>query len=80
MAEKKNTRRDFTQIAFGVFQQSIGETVEDVPAAPPEVLAVRKAKSKAGAAGGLARRNSLTQEERTNLARLAATARWKKTP
>ena len=79
MKVKKNPRRDFTQIAFGVFQQSIGECVEDLPVETAEALATRKAKSKAGAAGGLARRNALTQEERTNLARIAATARWKKT-
>ena len=79
MTAKKNPRRDFTQIAFDVFQKSVGESAEIVHAETTEALATRKAKSKAGIAGGLARRNALTPEERTNLARVAATARWKKT-
>ena len=75
MAEKRNSRRDFTQIALAVFEQAVDETTPDAAAERQ-----RLAKSKAGAAGGAARRSALTPEERTNLARMAATARWKKTP
>ena len=71
MTDKKNPRKDFTQVAFGVFQQAIGE-VE-----PPKPLAGKKADSrKGGLKGGKARMESLTEEERVELATRAARARW----
>jgi hypothetical protein len=38
----------------------------------------REAKSKAGRKGGAARSTKLTSEQKSEIARLAATARWKK--
>jgi hypothetical protein len=60
------TRKDINQTAFSIMQQATGE-VEKPPA-----------KVDGRAAGGLARAKNQTKEDRIDLARLAATARWKK--
>jgi hypothetical protein len=66
MATKNNPRKDLNELAFSILQQATGE-VEKPPA-----------KVDGRAAGGLARAKKQTKEERIDLARLAATARWKK--
>lgn len=74
MTKKTNPRKDFTQVAFDVFKQAIGE-VE----APEEELTWKKADSqKGGLKGGKARAEKLTPEERSEIARKAAIARWNK--
>lgn len=45
----------------------------------PEMTANKKRASKAGSAGGPARAKALTPEQRSEIASLAAAARWKKT-
>lgn len=71
MKAKSNPRRDFTQIAFAVVQQATGE------AEPAPELTGKKADSrKGGLAGGKARAEKLTQEERSEIAKKAAKARW----
>jgi len=70
----KNTRKDFTQVAFRVAQIATGEAEPDKP------LTGKKAdSSKGGKKGGKARADKLTPEERSEIARIAAQARWKKT-
>ncbi|WP_374088071.1 hypothetical protein [Methylomicrobium lacus] len=72
MTKKTNPRKDFTQIAFDVFQQATGEIEE-----PDEELTGKKADSqKGGLKGGKARAEKLTPEERPEIARKAAKARW----
>jgi hypothetical protein len=72
MTKKTNPRKDFTQTAFNVFQQATGE-VES----PDEELTGKKADSqKGGLKGGKARAEKLTPEERSEIARNAAKARW----
>jgi hypothetical protein len=60
-------RKDINQTAFSIVQQATGEIDK-----PPTKVDGRSA-------GGLARAKNQTKEDRIDLARLAATARWKKT-
>ncbi len=73
MSTRTNKRRDFSQVAFDVVQQATGE-------APKHKLTGKKADSrKGGLKGGKARADKLTPEERVEIARTGARARWKKT-
>jgi hypothetical protein len=65
-------KKDSTQIAFDVVQRASG-AAEEVPLTPKQARG-----RKAGLKGGVARANSLTPEERTKAAQVAAQARWKK--
>jgi hypothetical protein len=65
-------RKDFTQTALDVFKQATRE----VPKPAPSPMKV--ARKKAGAKGGASRAASLTPEQRAEIARTAAQARWKK--
>lgn len=67
-------RKDFTQIAFDVVQQATGEVVK------PEESAKIKAGRKGGLKGGDARAKAMTAEQRAEVARIAASVRWKKRP
>lgn len=72
MKNKPITRRDFSQIAFDVVAIATGEKE------PPKPLTGKKAdSSKGGKKGGKARADKLTPEERSEIARKAAQARWK---
>lgn len=65
------SRKDFTQVAFRVAQIATGEAEPDKP------LTGKKAdSSKGGKAGGKARAEKLTPEERSEIAKKAAKARW----
>ncbi|MFZ2302404.1 MAG: histone H1 [Gallionella sp.] len=67
------SRKDFTQVAFRVVQIATGESEPDKP------LSGKKAdSSKGGKKGGKARAEKLTPEERSEIAKKAAEARWKK--
>lgn len=59
-------KKDVNQTAFSIAQQATGEAKK-----PPVETDKR-------AAGGLARAKNQSKDERIDLARLAATARWKK--
>lgn len=62
----EGVKKDLNQSAFAIVQQTTGEAEK-----PP-------AKTDKRAAGGLARSKNQSKDERIDLARLAATARWKK--
>ena len=65
-------KKDFTQVAFRVAQIATGEAEPDKP------LEGRKANSsKGGKVGGKSRADKLTAEQRSEIAKKAATARWK---
>ena len=66
-------RKDFTQIAFDVVQRATGEAAKRLAPSPKTI-----ASSKGGKTGGRTRMASLTPEQRTELAKQAATARWAK--
>ena len=66
------TKKDFTQTAFDIFQQAIGD--KEKPQQPSEHKANS---SKGGKIGGFSRAKRLTEEERVAQAKKAADARWK---
>ena len=67
-------RKDFSQIAFDVVQQAIGEVV------PEPIDDKKKAAQESGRRGGLkggtARAATLTPEQRSEIAKKAAAKRW----
>lgn len=73
MKTKPTSRRDFTQVAFAIVQQATGE-VEPTP----KLTGKKADSSKGGLKGGKARAEALTPEERSEIAKKAAKARWKK--
>lgn len=73
MTERKPKRpRDPNQLAKLVIDIASGEMEE------PRETARAKRASVAGAKGGPARAAALTPEQRTEIAKVAASARWKK--
>jgi hypothetical protein len=67
-------RKDFTQVAFDVVRRATGEV------AAPVQTKKQVSGRKGGLKGGTARATALTPEQRAEIARTAAQARWKKTP
>jgi len=73
MTEKKPKRpRDPNQLAKLMVDIATGESVQ------PEKSAKEKRASKAGTVGGPARAKSLSAEQRSQIASIAAQSRWKK--
>ncbi len=72
MTKRTNPRKDFTQVAFAVVQQATGEAEPE-----PELTGKKADSRKGGLKGGKARAKKLTDEERSEIARKAAQARWK---
>ena len=73
MTTKTNPRKDFVQVAHSVFQQASGEAL------PKEELKGKKADSrKGGLKGGKTRMAALSEDQRRELAKKAAEARWQK--
>jgi hypothetical protein len=64
------TKKDFTQVAFGVFQAAVGE-------APPPFNAKQIAGRKGGLKGGKGRMDALTEAERLELSAKGVAARKK---
>jgi hypothetical protein len=73
MTTKSNPRKDFTQVAFNIVQQATGEVDPT-----PELTGKKAYSSKGGKKGGKARAEALTPEERSEIAKKAAEARWNK--
>jgi hypothetical protein len=76
MAAKKAPKRDFAETAFAVFQQAIGEKPQEQLQLPEPSTVIRARKG--GLKGGKARAKALTKEQRAEIARVAAEARWKR--
>jgi len=73
MADKKPKRpRDPNQLAKLMVDIATGEEQDE------EMSATQQRASKGGKKGGKARARALTPAERSEIARLAAAARWKK--
>lgn len=66
-------KKDFTQVAFDVVQQATGEAPKPAPD-----TARQENSRKGGLKGGAARMDTMTPEQRSELAKKAAEARWKK--
>jgi hypothetical protein len=81
MPSRSSKDHDFATVARHVVEQAIGEHLDGTPLDDPN-----KGKNPAavalgklgGAKGGNARAKKLTPEQRTDIARIAAAARWKK--
>jgi hypothetical protein len=72
MAKTPKRPRDPNQLAKMIVDIATGEESD------PEETSFTKRASKAGAKGGPARAAALSDEERSNIASLAASARWRK--
>lgn len=72
------SRKDLNQTAFSIVQQATDET----PPAPidDKKKAAQESGRRGGLKGGTARAVTLTAEQRSEIAKVAASARWKKTP
>lgn len=66
-------KKDINQLAKFLVDQATGQV-----APPAEETARTKASRKGGIKGGVARSAALTPEQRAEIARTAAQARWKK--
>jgi hypothetical protein len=79
--KKKKRPVDLNRLAFALVQDATEDTPLDTPPEeiPPEKdpLAVELGR-RGGLRGGKARAAKLTPEERADIARIAARARWKK--
>lgn len=72
MTKPPKRPRDPNQLAKMIVDIATGEAVE------PEQSANEKRASKAGSVGGPARAKALTPAQRSEIASVAASARWKK--
>jgi hypothetical protein len=73
----KRSSKDLNQTAFSIVQQSTGQSAPPAPAKNPAAVALGRL---GGLKGGKARAQSLSKEQRTQIARKAAKTRWKSKP
>ena len=66
-------KKDFSQIAFDVVQRATGDAPEPAPK-----TARQENSRKGGLKGGTSRMDAMTPEQRSELAKKAAKARWNK--
>lgn len=71
MAKKPKRPKDPNQLAKMIADMAVGDL-------PKEEITVSEGQRKGGLKGGKARANALTPEQRAEIARTAAEARWKK--
>ena len=81
MPKKSAPKRDFMEVARGIVEQAIGEQIDGAPLedrnAGKDQRAIARGKL-GGLKGGKARANKLTPEQRAEIAKKAAAARWGK--
>jgi len=70
-------RRDVNEIAFATLQQAIGAMSKERSARKAQAAKLGR---RGGLKGGKARKKALSAERRSEIARKAAQARWKKEP
>lgn len=70
-------RPDANEIAFRVLKEATGEAPKTVPGEGPKNPEAVKRGAKGGKKGGRARAAALTAQDRSSVARKAASARWK---
>jgi len=75
MPNRPKRPRDPFQLAYQVFQEASGEAPSTELPQETKSTAGRR---RGGAKGGPARAKKLTAEQRSEIARIAAEARWKK--
>ncbi len=74
MAKRKKKEHDFSVTAFRVVQEATGQNEEEEK---PDIDYSALGR-KGGLKGGKARAEKLTPEQRSEIAKLAANARWRK--
>jgi len=79
MIKKSKTPRDINQLAAFIVEQATSDPKPDQPEEPPKNPAAVALGSLGGKKGGKARAEKLTAEQRKEIAKIAAAARWKKT-
>ncbi len=77
MATRPRRSRDPVQAAHQVYLEIIGEAPIPEPEPEKNPAAIARGRS-GGAVGGSARAAKLTPKQRSDIARIAAQARWKK--
>lgn len=73
---QRHPKEDFTQTAFRVFKQAIGEA--PAPEDPAPLTPKAAAGQKGGIKGAAVRAERLSPEQRSQIAKKAAEARWQK--
>ena len=79
MAKKKKKPSDLNLLAVSIVEATTDEEAEEPVAEMQKDPAAVALGRKGGKKGGKARAEKLTPEERSEIARIAAQARWKKT-
>jgi hypothetical protein len=79
MGEKSKTPRELNQLAAFIAEQATSDSKLDHPAEPQKNPAAVELGRLGGKKGGKARAAKLTPEQRKEIAKVAARARWKKT-
>lgn len=74
---KRSSKLDMNQLAKRIVDEATGEAPITLPKA--ELTGKKADRRKGGLKGGTARAEKLTPEQRTEIAKIAAAARWKKT-
>lgn len=77
MPTRSSTHMDVNQIAKRILDEALGDAPKTEPPPVKNEAAVALGKL-GGKKGGAARAVALTPEQRSEIARLAASARWKK--
>jgi len=77
MAEKRKKPRDVNQLAKRITEEATGEAPDPDEGKDPAAVALGR---KGGLKGGKARAAKLTAEQRREIAKKAAAARWKARP
>ena len=67
-------RKDINQTAFSIVQQATGEV--ELPVVDPKKKAAQDSGRRGGLIGGAVRASKLTVEQRSEIAKKAAAARW----
>jgi hypothetical protein len=79
---KRSSRKDLNQLAAFIVEQATADPseVKEGQEQPKKNQAAVELGRLGGKKGGKARAEKLTPEERSEIARIAAEARWKKSP
>jgi len=77
MAKRKKKEHDFAVTAFRVVQEATGQ-IEPKAKKPRKEYDYKVLGHKGGLKGGKARANKLTPERRKEIAKVAASVRWRK--
>jgi hypothetical protein len=75
--KKSKTPRDINQLAAFIAEQATSDSKPDQPSEPHKNPAAVELGRRGGLKGGKARAEKLTSEQRKEIARKAAKARWK---